>query len=94
MQVNIEELVSKAGVQEPLYPGKKLVKKYVQPGEYKSHCVIFDWRDSGLVKLELKAGLTGKDMDLSNLKNYLYVIRPQHICILKLRMKMTMTKKG
>lgn len=70
MRVNIEELVSQAGVKEPLYPGKKLVKKYVQPGEYKSHCVVFDWRDSDLVKLELKAGLSGKDMDLSDLKNY------------------------
>lgn len=70
MQVNIEELVKKAGLNEPLYPGKKLVKKYVQPGEYKSHSVVFDWRDSKLVKVELKAGISGKDMDLNDLKNY------------------------
>lgn len=70
MQVSIEELVKKAGLNEPLYPGKKLVKKYVQPGEYKSHSVVFDWRDSKLVKVELKAGISGKDMDLNDLKNY------------------------
>lgn len=70
MQVNIEELVQKAGLDEPLYPGKKLVKKYVQPGEYKSHSVVFDWRDSDHVKVELKAGISGKDMDLKDLKNY------------------------
>lgn len=70
MQVNIEELVQTAGLDEPLYPGKKLVKKYVQPGEYKSHCVVFDWKNSDLVKVELKAGLSGKNLDLSDLKNY------------------------
>jgi hypothetical protein len=70
MQVNIEELVKTAGLDEPLYPGKKLVKKYSQPGEYKSHSVVFDWRDSDLVKIDLKAGVSGKDMDLSDIKNY------------------------
>lgn len=70
MQVNIEELVQTAGLNEPLYPGKKLIKKYAQPGEYKSHSVVFDWRDSDQVKVELKAGLSGKDLDLSDLQNY------------------------
>lgn len=70
MRTNIEQLVKDAGIQEPLYPGKKLVKKYAHPGEYKSHCVVFDWRDSNFVKVELKAGLSGKDLDLKDLKNY------------------------
>lgn len=70
MQVNIQELVSETGLNEKLYPGKKLVKKYAQPGEYKSHCVTFDWRSSDLLRIELKAGLTGRKMDLKDLKNY------------------------
>jgi len=70
MQVNIQELVKETGLDEKLYPGKKLVKKYAQPGEYKSHCVTFDWRSSELLRVELKAGLTGRDMDLKDLKNY------------------------
>lgn len=70
MQVNIQKLVEETGLNEKLYPGKKLVKKYVQPGEYKSHCVAFDWRSSDLLRIELKAGLTGRDMDLKDLKNY------------------------
>ncbi len=70
MQVNIQELVKETGLNEQLYPGKKLVKKYVQPGEYKSHCVAFDWRSSDLLRIELKAGLTGRTMDLKDLKNY------------------------
>lgn len=69
MQVNIQELVKETGLDEKIYPGKKLVKKYVQPGEFKSHCVVFDWR-SDLLRVELKAGLHGRDLDLSDLKNY------------------------
>ena len=69
MQVNIQELVKETGLDEKIYPGKKLVKKYVQPGEFKSHCVVFDWR-SDLLRVELKAGLSGHNLDLSDLKNY------------------------
>lgn len=69
VRVNIQELVSETGLNEKIYPGKKLVKKYVQPGEYKSHSVVFDWR-SDLLRVELKAGLNGRDLDLSDLKNY------------------------
>ena len=69
MQVNIQELVKKSGLNEKIYPGKKLVKKYAQPGEFKSHCVAFDWR-SDVLRVELKAGMTGRDLDLKDLKNY------------------------
>ena len=69
MQVNIQELVKETGLDEKIYPGKKLVKKYVQPGEFKSHCVAIDWR-SDVLRIELKAGLTGRTLDLSDLKNY------------------------
>lgn len=69
MQVNIQELVRETGLDENIYPGKKLVQKYQQPGEFKSHCMVFDWRSDNL-RIELKAGLSGRDLDLSDLKNY------------------------
>jgi len=69
MQVNIQELLSETGNKDQLYPGKRIVQKYVQPGEFKSHCMVFDWR-SDLLRVELKAGLSGQDLDLSDLKNY------------------------
>ncbi len=69
MQVNIQELVRETGLDENIYPGKKLVKKYQQPGEFKGHCMVFDWRSDNL-RVELKAGLSGRDLDLSDLKNY------------------------
>lgn len=69
MQVNIQELVQETGLDEKIYPGKKLVKTYVQPGEFKSHCMVFDWR-TDVLRVDLKAGITGRDLDLSDLKNY------------------------
>lgn len=70
MQVDIQNLLDKAGLKEPVYPGKKLVKKYPQPGQYKSHCVIFDWRDSEKLHIELKAGLTGKELENADKRHY------------------------
>lgn len=69
MQVNIQELIQETGLNEKIYPGKKLVKQYRQPGEFKSHCVVFDWR-SDMLRVELKAGLHGRNLDLSDLRNY------------------------
>lgn len=70
MQVDIKDLIDRAGLQDPLYPGKRLVKKYPLPGEYKSHCIVFDWHDSRLLHVELKAGLSGNMPALSDLKKY------------------------
>jgi len=70
MQVDIQNLLGSAGLKDPVYPGKKLVKKYQQPGQYKSHCVVFDWKDTEKLHIELKAGLTGRSLDPSDLKNY------------------------
>jgi hypothetical protein len=69
-QINIQELLEKAGLDEPLYPGKRVVKKCPQPGEYKSHCVVYDWRNPGLIRIEVKAGLTGHDLPEKELKKY------------------------
>ncbi len=70
MKVSVKELIDQAGLDDPLYPGKKLMKKYPLPGEYKSHCIVFDWHDSKLLHVELKAGLTGRTLDLADLKKY------------------------
>lgn len=71
MQVNIEELLHSAGLEdEAFYPGKKVVKKYVQHGEYKSHCVVFDWHDKSNVRVEIKAGMSGHTLDAKELRHY------------------------
>jgi hypothetical protein len=70
MQVNVKEFLEESGITEAFYPGKRLVHSCRQPGEYKSHCVVFDWRDPGKIKIEVKAGLSGKDLEPARLKYY------------------------
>ncbi len=70
MQVNVKEFIEESGITEPFYPGKRLVHKCQQPGEYKSHCVVLDWRDPDKIKIEVKAGLSGRDLEPSKLKYY------------------------
>lgn len=71
MQVDIKELLDSAGLKdETFYPGKKLVKKYVQHGEYKSHCVVFDWHEGDNLRVELKAGTNGHTLDAKELRHY------------------------
>lgn len=70
MQVNIEEFLETCGLDEPLYPGKRVVKKLPQPGEYKSHCIVYDWRDPDKIRVEIKAGLSGRDLPAKELKKY------------------------
>ncbi len=70
MQINIQELLDKAGLDEPLYPGKRAVKKCPQQGQFKSHCVVYDWRDPAKIRIEVKAGLTGRDLPPKELSKY------------------------
>ena len=70
MLLNIKKFLKEAGITEALYSGKRLVKKCKIPGEYKSHSVIFDWRDPHKLRLEVKAGLSGKDPENKELRKY------------------------
>lgn len=70
MQVNVKEFLEEAGITEAFYPGKRLVHTCRQPGEYKSHCVVLDWRNPDKIRIEVKAGLSGRDLEPSKLKYY------------------------
>lgn len=70
MDINIQDFIKQAGLTEPFYPGKRVVKPCPQPGEYKSHCVVYDWRHSNLIRIEIKAGLSGKDLPNKELVKY------------------------
>jgi hypothetical protein len=70
MMVEIKEFLAKFGVTEAFYPGKRIVKKLPQPGEYKSHCMVGDWRQPDLIHVEFKAGLSGKTLPARELKKY------------------------
>lgn len=70
MRVNVKEFLEQSGITEAFYPGKRLVHKMRQTGEYKSHCVVLDWRNPEKIRIEVKAGLSGKDLEPSKLKYY------------------------
>ncbi len=70
MKINVKEFLAEAGVIEPFYPGKRLVHTCHQAGDFKSHCVVLDWRDPDKIRIEVKAGLSGKDLEPARLKYY------------------------
>jgi hypothetical protein len=70
MNINIQDFIAKAGLNEPFYPGKRVVKPFVQPGDYKSHCIVYDWRDEAKIRIEIRAGLSGKILEPSELAKY------------------------
>lgn len=70
MHVNIQDFIAKAGLDEAFYPGKRVVKPFVQPGEYKSHCMVYDWREASTIRIEIRAGLSGKELEPSELAKY------------------------
>ena len=70
MKVNVKEFLEEAGVTEAFYPGKRIIQQCRQAGEYKSHCVVLDWRNPDKIRIEVKAGLSGKDLEPAKLKYY------------------------
>lgn len=70
MHVNVKEFLQEADLQEPLYPGKRIVKPCKQVGEYRNHCVVIDWRDPSTLSVEIKPGLSGKHLAPEMVKQY------------------------
>lgn len=70
MQLNVKEFLAESGITEAFYPGKRLVHSCKQTGEYKNHCVVLDWRDPSKIRIEVKAGMSGKDLTRDKLKYY------------------------
>lgn len=70
MYMNIQEFLTESGITESFYPGKRLVQPCKQLGEFKSHCVVLDWRSPERVRIEIKAGLSGRDLEPRKLKYY------------------------
>lgn len=70
MKINVQQFLADAGITEPFYPGKRLVQPCRQPGDFKSHCVVLDWRDPERIRIEIKPGLSGKDLAVEQVKQY------------------------
>src|SRR5690606_1358246 len=71
MKINIQEFLAHCGItEEKIFPGKRLVHRLRQPGEFKSHCVILDWHRADMLHIEVKAGLSGRTLANADLKKY------------------------
>ena len=70
MKIDILKFLEDAGVQDKFYPGKRLVVPCRQSGDFKSHSIVLDWREPNKVRIEVKAGLSGKDLEAKILKKY------------------------
>lgn len=70
MRVDLKQFLDDANVDDSFYPGKRIVKPCKQTGEYKSHCVVLDWRDPDMIRIEIKAGLSGNHLAPENLRRY------------------------
>ena len=71
MKINIQEFLDHCGISdEKAFPGKRLIRKLRQPGEFKSHCVVIDWHHAEQLRIEVKAGLSGRTLPTADLKKY------------------------
>lgn len=70
MKINVKKLLSKMGIKEALYPGKRFVKACMQAGSFRNHSVVFDWRNPNSMRIDVKAGLSGNSIDAKELHNY------------------------
>jgi len=70
MRMNVKEFLNQAEITESFYPGKRLVHACKQLGQFKSHCVVLDWRDPSKIRMEIKAGISGHNLEPSKLKYY------------------------
>lgn len=70
MNINIQEFLNEAEINEAFYPGKRIVHACRQEGEFKSHCIVLDWRNPDKIKIEIKAGISGKNLEPKRLKYY------------------------
>ncbi len=70
MLVDVQKFLDYADIKEALYPGKRLVKPCKQIGQYKNHCVVLDWRDPDVIRIDIKPGLKGKHLAPEVIKEY------------------------
>lgn len=71
MTVNINTLLTQIGfTDEAFYWGKRLVRALPQPGSFKSHSVIANWTRPDLIRIDLRAGISGKQLAGKDLAQY------------------------
>ncbi|MGH1455920.1 MAG: hypothetical protein ACRBDI_03985 [Alphaproteobacteria bacterium] len=70
MNVNLKQFLNDANFKDEVYPGKRVVKPCQHSGEFKNHCVVIDWRDPETLKVDIRPGLSGKQLAPEIIKQY------------------------
>jgi hypothetical protein len=70
MRQKIVDILALLNITEPLYWGKKVVHALPQPGAFKSHAVVANWVQPNLIRVDLRAGLSGKKLADKDLAHY------------------------
>ncbi len=82
MRIDLKKFLDAAGITDFFYPGKKLVRKCPQPGEYKSHSVVLDWVDPRHLRIKLEPGLMSHALRRDEFKKYPVSLQsPTHVDI-------------
>lgn len=80
MRIDLRKFLEAAGITDFFYPGKKLVRKCPQPGEYKSHSVVLDWLDPRRLSIRLEPGLMSHTLRRDEFKKYPVSLQsPTHV---------------
>lgn len=80
MRIDLKKFLDAAGITDFFYPGKKLVRKCPQPGEYKSHSVVLDWIDPRRLSIKLEPGLMSHTLRRDEFKKYPVSLQsPTHV---------------
>jgi hypothetical protein len=70
MRLTIINLLNGLGVNDKFYWGKRIVKPLAQPGSFKNHALIANWIKPETIRLEVRAGLSGKTLTTKELSEY------------------------
>ena len=82
MKLNLKKLLRACGVKDMFYPGKRMVRACRREGAFKSHAVVFDWRNPDRVRVDVRAGLSGRALDPEELRRYPVSLQsPTHVVI-------------
>ena len=77
--ITAEDFLKKTGMEEPMAPGMIKYKHVTGDKEGGSYTVVYDWRSNlDKIRVEVRAGLTGKNPPKEELKNYAVWLQTQN----------------
>jgi hypothetical protein len=77
--ITAQEFLKKTGMEEPMAPGMIKYRYVTGNKEGGSYTIVYDWRsDPDKIRVEVRAGLSGKMPPKEELKNYAVWLQTQN----------------